>query len=188
MEIKLDRPIKITQKVPDDKLMDYETIGKVIDNMIIMAGDAKKPLDKVGAEYKITFDVGCINNYSATMTILKTYVTLTISYLDTNSAEVSKRKSSKRRTLTPKERKVLKDYNAQRKKEMKANRKLREFTHHTNNKCRTPSKLTEDEVKEIYVSREPSDILGEKYGITPTMVTYIRSGKYWSHVTKDLKR
>lgn len=47
-------------------------------------------------------------------------------------------------------------------------------------------KLTEQQVKEIYLSNESYEKLGGKYGVTGANIRHIKSGKSWSWLTKSL--
>lgn len=45
------------------------------------------------------------------------------------------------------------------------------------------AKLTEDDVREIKKFPEiPTTVLGKRYGVTPAVITHIRSGRNWKHV------
>lgn len=44
------------------------------------------------------------------------------------------------------------------------------------------AKLTEDQVREIRASSLPPAELSRHYGVTLTMIRYIRTGKSWTHV------
>ena len=50
------------------------------------------------------------------------------------------------------------------------------------------AKLTDDQVREIFISEEPGVALAKKYGISPSIVCCIRKGKRWKHVTQRRKR
>jgi transcriptional regulator with XRE-family HTH domain len=48
------------------------------------------------------------------------------------------------------------------------------------------AKLTENQVKEIFLSAEPQEILAERFGVTRTTISEIQTGKTWRHVTANL--
>lgn len=48
------------------------------------------------------------------------------------------------------------------------------------------SVLTEAQVKEIYQSSLSNYDLADQYNTTPQMISFIRSGKNWKHITKNL--
>lgn len=43
-------------------------------------------------------------------------------------------------------------------------------------------KLTEQKVKEIRLSAEPTRALAKKYGVSQSMITYVKNRKSWKHV------
>jgi len=48
------------------------------------------------------------------------------------------------------------------------------------------AKITDAQAVEIYKATDSNMVLAAQYGITSTMVGYIRSGKNWAHVTGHL--
>jgi DNA-binding Xre family transcriptional regulator len=44
------------------------------------------------------------------------------------------------------------------------------------------SKLTDDAVREIRASTLPRTELAERFGVTPSNISYIKRGKTWRHV------
>jgi len=48
------------------------------------------------------------------------------------------------------------------------------------------SKLTEEDVVDIFYDPDSSRVIAKKYGIAHSGVSNIKSGKSWKHVTKDL--
>jgi hypothetical protein len=46
-------------------------------------------------------------------------------------------------------------------------------------------KLTEDEVRAIRASVDPSTVLGERYGVSRITIGHVRTGKTWQHVPFD---
>ena len=51
---------------------------------------------------------------------------------------------------------------------------------------RYSSKLTEDQVREIYASTATGKEIGKQYGVSSTTVYRIRGGDLWSHITSSL--
>lgn len=49
------------------------------------------------------------------------------------------------------------------------------------------SKLTDQQVRDIYTSPERQSILARQYGVSPTAIHRIVKGKGWTHITADLK-
>ena len=49
------------------------------------------------------------------------------------------------------------------------------------------SKLTEDQVISIYYDTRPRSVISKEFGISTTMVTKIKNGKAWKHVTGILR-
>ena len=45
------------------------------------------------------------------------------------------------------------------------------------------AKLTADQAREIYASKEAGAVLGARYGISAAAVNHIRRGKNWAHAT-----
>lgn len=54
----------------------------------------------------------------------------------------------------------------------------------SNNKS---SKLTEEQVVGIYYDTRPRSVISKEYGISTTMVTKIKKGRAWKHVTSVLQ-
>lgn len=50
------------------------------------------------------------------------------------------------------------------------------------------AKLTEEDVREIYLSSDSHASAARRHGVTSAMVGYIRRDKSWLHVTADLNR
>lgn len=48
------------------------------------------------------------------------------------------------------------------------------------------SKLTEEQVRDIYTSKSPAPVLALRYNVKRQTVTAIRLGKTWKHVTNNL--
>lgn len=48
------------------------------------------------------------------------------------------------------------------------------------------SKLTANQVRDIYLSYETTTFLSKKYGVAKSTIAYIREGKIWTHVTQQL--
>jgi len=49
------------------------------------------------------------------------------------------------------------------------------------------AKLTEDQVREIFVSSETQRELAQKYGVSQTTIHFIKSGRNWSHITQGAR-
>ena len=49
------------------------------------------------------------------------------------------------------------------------------------------SKLTESQVLEIRASNETQKVLGERYGVDPSHISVIRSGKAWKHLLPEVE-
>lgn len=49
------------------------------------------------------------------------------------------------------------------------------------------SKLTNKQVIDIYISKEPYKNLIEKYNVSKSTISSIRCGRNWNHLTKEIK-
>lgn len=107
MKIILEKPIKIILNVPSGLEIDYETIGKLIDNIIILCQQDKKPLDDtaIGHNYSCEFVVGKKNKYRAELLIGKGLYTLRISYIKV----LTQYEASRAFALPPKEKAMIKE-------------------------------------------------------------------------------
>lgn len=85
---------KFDQVGPDDKRLDFEMMGKILDNILIVAEKDKKPLTE-GKDYTIEFEVGHKEKYKANIHVFKKYVQFTILY-DRELTKLEARNSTKR--------------------------------------------------------------------------------------------
>ena len=95
---------KFNQVGPDDKRLDFEMMGKVLDNILIVAEQDKKPLTE-GKDYTIEFSVGNKEMYEANIHVFKKYVQFTILY----KRELTKQEIAKGKMFTEKPPKVKKE-------------------------------------------------------------------------------
>lgn len=95
---------KFDQVGPDDKKLDFEMMGKILDNILILAEQDKKPLTE-GKDYTIEFEVGHKEKYKANLHVFKKYVQFTILY-DRELTKLEAR-NSKNRAETPKVKKEI---------------------------------------------------------------------------------
>lgn len=85
---------KFDQVGPDDKKLDFEMMGKILDNILIVAEKDKKPLTE-GKDYTIEFEVGHKEKYKANLHVFKKYVQFTIFY-ERELTKLEARNSTKR--------------------------------------------------------------------------------------------
>lgn len=85
---------KFDQVGPDDKKLDFEMMGKILDNILIVAEQDKKPLTE-GKDYTIEFEVGHKEKYKANLHVFKKYIQFTILY-DRELTKLEARNSTKR--------------------------------------------------------------------------------------------
>ena len=85
---------KFDQVGPDDKRLDFEMMGKILDNILIVAEKDKKPLTE-GKDYTIEFEVGHKEKYKANLHVFKKYIQFTILY-DRELTKLEARNSTKR--------------------------------------------------------------------------------------------
>ena len=71
---------KFDQVGPDDKKLDFEMMGRVLDNILIVAEQDKKPLTE-GKDYTIEFDAARKAKYSANIHVFKKYIQFTVTYV-----------------------------------------------------------------------------------------------------------
>ena len=98
---------KFDQIVPDDKKLDFEMMGKILDNILIVAEEDKKPLTE-GKDYTIEFSVGNKEKYKANIHVFKKYVQFTILY----DRELTKQEIAKGKQFTSQPPKVKKEIEA----------------------------------------------------------------------------
>lgn len=116
IRLNLDKPVKIVMvDMPEGMQPDYETIGKILDNIIIMAYNQKLPLDKEGKLYHCEFVVGKKTKFNADFKIMKTQYLLVISY----AKELTKYEASRAFAVTPKEKMLMKEAEQNAKKQAK---------------------------------------------------------------------
>lgn len=98
----LPKPIKITLDVPNNKgEVDYELIGKVFDNILIVATDKGKDIITEGGDYTTRFAIGKTWEYVARLRVLKSYYDLNISYL----RDIPKNEAKSIKSILPKDKK-----------------------------------------------------------------------------------
>ena len=95
---------KFDQVGPDDKKLDFEMMGKILDNILIVAEQDKKPLAE-GKDYTIEFSVGNKEMYKANIHVFKKYIQFTILY----ERELTKQEIAKGKKFTAKPPKVKKE-------------------------------------------------------------------------------
>lgn len=98
---------KFDQVGPDDKRLDFEMMGKVLDNILILAEEDKKPLTE-GKDYTIGFDVGNKEKYKANLHVFKKYIQFTVIY----ERELTKQEVAKGKKFTSQPPKVKKEIEA----------------------------------------------------------------------------
>lgn len=104
----LNKPVKITVKNPlADVNIDYELVGKILDNFIIMAEERKEgtKIDDINFDCTITFSIGKINEYAARLRCSKTFYIFDIRYL----REIPKKEIKTAYPTLPKDRKKLEE-------------------------------------------------------------------------------
>ena len=95
---------KFDQVGPDDKKLDFEMMGKVLDNILIVAENDKKFLTE-GKDYTIAFEVGHKDAYKANLHVYKKYIQFTVLWeKELNNLEIS---NSKKRNDAPKAKKQM---------------------------------------------------------------------------------
>ena len=119
IKIALDRPVKIVFKTKEDEKFDYETVGKLLDNMIVLCSQDNLPLNKVGKVYYCEFVVGKKVKYGAELKIEKTMCVLTISY----KKELTKYESTRPFAIPPKEKMLIKEAEKMAKEQMEEKKK-----------------------------------------------------------------
>lgn len=115
----LKKPIKITISTPDGLAPEYELIGKLIDNIIVMADSQKLSLDEVGKIYSCEFVVGKKNKYKADFLIEKTMYHLKIGYIK----ELTKFEASRSFAVPPKEKAMVEEAKKQAMEQVKEKEK-----------------------------------------------------------------
>lgn len=105
ISLTLAKPVKINIKVPSGLEPDFETIGKLIDNIIILANKQKTDLTEVGKEFSCDFVVGKKNKYVAKFGVGKSQYNLTIEYIK----ELTKLEASRAFAVPPKEKAMVEE-------------------------------------------------------------------------------
>lgn len=105
ISLTLAKPVKINIKVPSGLEPDFETIGKLIDNIIILANKQKTDLTEVGKEFSCDFVIGKKNKYVAKFGVGKLQYNLTIEYIK----ELTKLEASKAFAVPPKEKAMVEE-------------------------------------------------------------------------------
>ena len=95
---------KFDQVGPDDKRLDFEMMGKILDNILIVAEQDKKPLTE-GKDYTIELSVGNKEMYKANIHVFKKYIQFTILY----DRELTKQEIAKGKKFTSQPPKVKKE-------------------------------------------------------------------------------
>lgn len=98
---------KFDQIGPNDKRLDFEMLGKVLDNILILVEEDKKPLTE-GKDYMIGFDVGNKEKYKANLHVFKKYIQFTVIY----ERELTKQETAKGKKFTSQPPKVKKEIDA----------------------------------------------------------------------------
>jgi hypothetical protein len=68
------------------------------------------------------------------------------------------------------------------------NADMREKGRHQHGETHVCAVLTDDEAREIYDSDEPNNVLAERFGISSSVISGIRHGRAWIHVTGGVPR
>ena len=105
MKLTLEKPIKITIDAPSGLEPDFETVGKLIDNIIVMANNQKLSLLEEGKDFSCEFIIGKKSKYRASFRVMKTLYVLTISYL----RELNHKEATRSYAITPKEKMMVKE-------------------------------------------------------------------------------
>lgn len=124
ISLTLAKPVKINIKTPTGLEPDFETIGKVIDNIIILANKQKTDLTEVGKEFSCDFVIGKKNKYVAKFGVGKTQYNLTIEYLK----ELTKFEASRPFAVPPKEKAMAKEAERLAKEQIKEKEKKEKAT------------------------------------------------------------
>lgn len=119
MKYILTKPIKINIKVPEGLEPEYEIIGRLIDNIIVMAKNQKTDLTIEGKLYTCEFIIGKKEKYKAELKVGKTLYTLTISHIKA----LNKKESTRSYAITPKEKLMIKEAEKQAKEQAKNTKK-----------------------------------------------------------------
>lgn len=119
ISLSLKNPVKIVITAPEDVRPDYETIGKLLDNIIVLASEQKISLEKEDALYHCEFVVGKKNKFAADLKVAKTVYILVISYIK----ELTKYESTRLFAIPPKEKMKIKEAEALAKEQIKAQKK-----------------------------------------------------------------
>lgn len=119
IKIALDRPVKIVFKTKEEESFDYETVGKLLDNIIVLCNQDGKPLNEVGKVYYCEFVVGKKVKYGAELKIEKTICVLTVSY----KKELTKYESTRAFAIPPKEKMMIKEAEKLAKEQMEEKKK-----------------------------------------------------------------
>lgn len=111
---------KFVQDSPEDKLLDFEMMGKILDNILIVADKDKKPMSE-GRDYSIEFEVGHMNKYTAHIHVYKQYIQFKVSHV----SELTKKEQriSKMRKQAPKVERELNKLASDAKKKMEEAKK-----------------------------------------------------------------
>lgn len=96
--------VKFDQVGPDNKRLDFEMMGRILDNILIVAEQDKKPLTE-GKDYTIEFSVGNKEMYKANIHVFKKYIQFTILY----ERELTKQEVAKGKKFTNQPPKVKKE-------------------------------------------------------------------------------
>ena len=115
----LKKPVKIIIDTPSGYEPDYETIGKLIDNIILMAHEDKKDLECVGKDYSCDFVIGKKNKYIAHFLIKKTEYQLKIGFLK----ELTKYEATRAFSVPPKEKMMIKEAEKEARKQLEEKKK-----------------------------------------------------------------
>lgn len=119
ISLTLAKPVKINIKTPSGLEPDFETIGKLIDNIIILANNQKTDLTEVGKEFSCDFVIGKKNKYVAKFGVGKMQYNLTIEYLK----ELTKFEASRSFAVPPKEKAMMEEAKKQAMEQVKEKEK-----------------------------------------------------------------
>lgn len=115
----LEKPVKITIDTPKGLEPEFELVGKLIDNIIVMADNQKTDLTEVGKEFSCEFVIGKKNKYVAKFGVGKTQYNLKIEYIK----ELTKYESSRSFAIPPKEKAMIKEAEKKAKEQVKEKEK-----------------------------------------------------------------
>lgn len=142
----LDKPVKIIMvNIPSGCEPDYETVGKLLDNIIVMSVNQKLDLHKEGKLYHCEFVVGKKNKFNADFKIMKTMYLLVISYIK----ELTKYESTRAFAIPPKEKMLIKEAEKEAKKQLKEKEEKKKKETNKKNITKKKKEVKKDEFSDL---------------------------------------